>query len=106
MMTAGVSELEAVTVDADRYSSEGVSASSRTGTTILSAKDINAIPVVGGEAELLRTIQLLPGTVHATTEVKPKINFEKVEAELFYNGFNDTLAQITCTFRHPPEKNW
>lgn len=58
-----VAELNEVIVDADRYSSEDLVQSSRTGTTTLTQKDLNAIPVLGGEADLVKTLQLLPGTV-------------------------------------------
>ena len=34
-----------------------------TGTNTLTGKDILAIPVLGGEADLIKTLQLLPGTV-------------------------------------------
>lgn len=46
------------------------------------------------------------GEVKAVTEVKPKINFNKVEAGLFVDNFNDTLAQITYSFFDPEEVNW
>jgi hypothetical protein len=62
-MFTRVSELKAVTVHANRYSSEDIVQSTRTGTTTLTARDINAIPVIGGEADLIKTLQLLPGTV-------------------------------------------
>ncbi|MEX2234753.1 MAG: TonB-dependent receptor [Cyclobacteriaceae bacterium] len=58
-----VSQLKEVTVHANRYSSEDIVQSTRTGTTTLTQKDINAIPVLGGEADLIKTLQLLPGTV-------------------------------------------
>lgn len=58
-----VSELREVTVTANRYSSEDLIQSTRTGTTTLTQKDLNAIPVLGGEADLIKTLQLLPGTV-------------------------------------------
>jgi hypothetical protein len=38
--------------------------------------------------------------------VKRKVDFEQVEADLYYNGFNDTLAQITYTLVDTPEKNF
>lgn len=56
-------ELEPVIVSAERYSSEDLVQSTRTSTTVLSQRDINAIPVLGGEADVLKTLQLLPGTV-------------------------------------------
>ena len=58
-----VSELREITVNANRYSAEDIVRSTRTGTTTLTPKDINAIPVLGGEADLIKTLQLLPGTV-------------------------------------------
>lgn len=62
-LTPGVSHLREVTVDADRFSSEDLVQSTRTGTTTLTAKDIHAIPVLGGEADPIKALQLLPGTV-------------------------------------------
>lgn len=58
--TAG--QLEEVTITANRYSQEGLVQSSRTGTTLLTKKDIMGIPVLGGEADVIKTLQLLPGT--------------------------------------------
>jgi hypothetical protein len=46
------------------------------------------------------------GQVSATTTVKPQVTFDDITAELFYNGFNDTLAQITYRINDPAEKNW
>lgn len=62
-MVLQVSHLKEVTVDAERYSSEDIVQSTRTGTTTLTQKDINSIPVLGGEADVIKTLQLLPGTV-------------------------------------------
>lgn len=62
-LASRVSQLQEVTVNADRFSSEDLVQSTRTGTTTLTPKDINAIPVLGGEADLIKTLQLLPGTV-------------------------------------------
>ena len=63
VMTPRVSQLKEVTVNANRYSSEDIVNSTRTGTTTLTQKDVNAIPVLGGEADLIKTLQLLPGTL-------------------------------------------
>ena len=63
VMTASVAELREVTIHANRYSSEDLVQSTRTGTTTLTQRDINGIPVLGGEADLIKTLQLLPGTV-------------------------------------------
>lgn len=58
-----VAQLREITVNANRYSSEDLVQSTRTGTTTLTPKDLNAIPVLGGEADLIKTVQLLPGAV-------------------------------------------
>jgi hypothetical protein len=63
MLSTRVAQLKEVTVNANRYSSEDLVQSTRTGTTTLTQKDLNAIPVLGGEADLIKTLQLLPGVV-------------------------------------------
>lgn len=37
--------------------------STRTSTNVITSKDIEAIPVLGGEADAIKTLQLLPGTL-------------------------------------------
>jgi hypothetical protein len=46
------------------------------------------------------------GTVEATTQVKPQVTFDQIEAELYFDGFDDSLAQITYNFKDPEEKNY
>lgn len=46
------------------------------------------------------------GTVSATTTVKPSVTFDDIEATLYFNGYDDTLAQITHQFKDPPGRNW
>lgn len=46
------------------------------------------------------------GHVTAETTVKPLVSFEEIEATLYMNGFNDTLAQISYSLIDPPEKNY
>lgn len=46
------------------------------------------------------------GEVTATTTVKPQVTFDDIEAELYLNGFGDTLAQITYTLNDPLGTNW
>jgi hypothetical protein len=65
-----------------------------------------SIPFRTGETYRLDIESAEFGTASATTQVKPRVNFEDLEAELFYNGFNDTLAQITYTLQDAIEKNW
>jgi hypothetical protein len=46
------------------------------------------------------------GKVFSTTQVKPMVPFKEVEAELYYDSYDDTLAQISYTMIDPGEKNW
>lgn len=46
------------------------------------------------------------GTVHATTQVMPRITFDDISATLFFNGFDDSLAQVTYRLSDPPLRNW
>ncbi len=62
-LTPQIGQLKEVTVSSNRYSQALLLQSSRMGTTILTKKEIAAIPVVGGEADVIKTLQLLPGTV-------------------------------------------
>jgi len=59
-----------------------------------------------GEEYLLNAISSELGQVYAKTEVKRTVEFENIEAELYYNGFNDTLAQITYSLSDGPERNF
>lgn len=63
VLTPKVNQLKEVTVVANRYSHEDLVQSTRTGTNTLTQKDINAIPVLLGEADPIKTLQLLPGIV-------------------------------------------
>lgn len=54
-------QLEEVVVSADRLLQSDQFKESRASTYTLSGKEINSIPVLGGEADLIKTIQLLPG---------------------------------------------
>lgn len=56
-------QLDEVTINTLRYSQKILTQSTRTGTTILTYDDINAIPAIGGEADIIKTLQLLPGAV-------------------------------------------
>lgn len=60
---------------------------------------------VGASYELnIRTTDL--GSAKARTTVMPLITFDEISADLFLNGFGDTLAQITHRFIDPDEKNY
>lgn len=45
------------------------------------------------------------GEVQATTTVQPKVPFESIEAQRYFNGYDDTLVQVTYTIKDPLEKN-
>lgn len=58
-----IDQLREVVVQSDRYSQADWIETTRSSTTTLTQKDINAIPVLGGEADVIKVMQLLPGTV-------------------------------------------
>jgi hypothetical protein len=64
------------------------------------------IPFEVGETYHLHVRSPSMGEVSATTDVKSRIEFQDIEAELYYSEFGDTLAQITYSFADPQEKNW
>jgi hypothetical protein len=65
-----------------------------------------SITFAAGEEYHLHVSSEELGEVRATTRVKPMVAFSEIDAELFYNGFDDTLAQITYTFEDSVENNW
>ncbi len=64
------------------------------------------IPFKAGEAYTLRVNSPTMGEVYATTTVMPQILFNDIKANLYLNGFGDTLAQITYSVQDPLEKNY
>jgi hypothetical protein len=46
------------------------------------------------------------GEVEATTIVREQVTFSEIEANLYFNGFNDTLAQVSYTLKDPQEENY
>lgn len=59
----------------------------------------------GDEYELHVNSESL-GEVTARTTVKPLITFDDIRADLIFNGYDDTLAQITYRLTDPVEQNW
>lgn len=55
-------QLQEVVVSGSRVSQSDQFQSTRTSVLTLSEKEINSIPVLGGEADLIKVLQLLPGT--------------------------------------------
>ena len=64
------------------------------------------IPFEVGEAYELKVNSESLGEVSAVTTVKPLVTFDDIKAELVFNGFDDTLAQITYQLSDPVEQNW
>ena len=62
-LTTRVNALEEVVVTGKRNFQEEIFQSNRTSTHVLTKDAINAIPVLGGEADVIKTLQLLPGTI-------------------------------------------
>jgi len=64
------------------------------------------IPFEVGEAYELNVNSESLGQVSAVTTVKPLVSFDDIKAELVFNGFDDTLAQITYQLSDPIGQNW
>ncbi len=58
-----IEELKEVTVTDKRYAQSDWIETTRSGTITISPDEVNAIPVLGGEADLIKVLQLLPGTI-------------------------------------------
>jgi hypothetical protein len=64
------------------------------------------IPFQDGDAYTMHVDSKELGEVEATTVVKRTVEFTNVDAELFYNGFGDTLAQVTYSLADSLERNF
>jgi hypothetical protein len=62
-LQAEINELDEVIINSTRYKNEELLKSTRSSTNTITSEDIGAIPVLGGEADVIKTLQLLPGTV-------------------------------------------
>lgn len=58
-----IDQLEEVVIQSSRYSQADWIETTRSGTTTLTPDEINSIPVLGGEADVIKVMQLLPGTI-------------------------------------------
>jgi outer membrane cobalamin receptor len=56
-------QLEEVVISSTRNFQEEIFDSNQTSKHVLTQNDINSIPVLGGEADVIKTLQLLPGAV-------------------------------------------
>lgn len=64
------------------------------------------IPFEPGIEYTLHVSSPTMGEVHATTIAKPQTSFERIDARLYYNGFTDTLAQVTYRINDEIGANW
>ena len=64
------------------------------------------IPFREGETYELHVNSASLGEVHATTTVRSEVKFDSIMADLYLNGYGDTLAQITYSIQDAAEKNW
>jgi hypothetical protein len=58
-----INQLNEVVVRSTRFAQTNWIETTRSGTTTLTPKEIKSIPVLGGEADVIKVMQLLPGTV-------------------------------------------
>jgi len=64
------------------------------------------LPFEAGDSYMLEVRNTPFGEVTATTTVLEQVSFQDITAELYYNGFDDTLAQVTYSLVDPAGKNW
>jgi outer membrane receptor protein involved in Fe transport len=63
ILTPRIDELQTVVIEEQRFSNEDLLLATSSGTTRITMDDINKMPVFMGEADVIKTLQLLPGTV-------------------------------------------
>ncbi len=71
-MTPHIEQLDEVVISTTRFKQSDQLQTTRMSSVTLTGSEINAIPVLGGEADLLKTIQLLPGVskgVEGSTDI-------------------------------------
>lgn len=63
LMNEKAGQLEQVVVTSQKYHQVDIFESVRSSVNVVTKEDINSIPVLGGEADVIKTLQLLPGTL-------------------------------------------
>lgn len=58
-----INQLDDVIVTSEKFSQEELFESTQTSSRIITQDDINAIPVLGGEADVIKALQLMPGVI-------------------------------------------
>jgi hypothetical protein len=64
------------------------------------------IPLVEGRDYTLNVYSPAMGQCTATTRVKRQIQFDELSASLYFDNFDDTLAQVTYHLVDPVEENY
>ncbi|MFO7256941.1 MAG: DUF4249 domain-containing protein [Bacteroidota bacterium] len=59
-----------------------------------------------GETYTLRVISPSMGTVRATTTVTPRVEFESLSLKRYFNGYDDTLMQVSYSINDPEDRNF
>lgn len=63
VLSTKANQLQEVTISSTRDVHREIFDGNQTSKHVLTQDDINAIPVLGGEADVIKTLQLLPGTI-------------------------------------------
>ena len=58
-----VNQLQEIVIEGQRSGTEDLFESNQTSSHVLTENDVKGIPVLGGEADIIKTLQLLPGTI-------------------------------------------
>ena len=64
------------------------------------------IPFRKGDDYHLEVTSATLGKVTAQTRVLPQVSFDSIHVDLYFNGYGDSLAQVTHRFTDPVGKNW
>lgn len=63
------------------------------------------LSLTAGDVYTLRVNSLSMGTVQATTTVTPQVQFESLSLERYFNGYDDTLVQVSYAIDDPDDRN-
>jgi outer membrane cobalamin receptor len=63
LLEPDASQLNEVVVSSNRYSSEDLLNSTQSSVHVVTLEEVESIPVLGGEADVIKTLQLLPGVL-------------------------------------------
>ncbi len=65
-----------------------------------------SIEFIEGEEYTLEVNSVSLGKVSATTTVLEQVTFDDIDAKLYFDGFDDTLAEVQYSMTDPVAKNW